>query len=78
MSDAEKKQFFQQFIKSIEIDSTSKDRILKHIDFRFPVSYDEANGQFLLCNENDVETVTLLSRRKDEPRVQVTMTCKSD
>lgn len=25
-----------------------------------------------------VETVTLLSRRKDEPRVQVTMTCKSD
>ncbi len=25
-----------------------------------------------------VETVTLLSRRKDEPRIQVTMTCKSD
>ena len=32
----------------------------------------------MFCLTGDVETVTLLSRRKDELRVQVTMTCKSD
>ena len=63
MSDAEKKQFFQGFIKSIEIqpDSKSKTRVLKHIDFMFPVSYDAEEGQFLLPTQNDVETVCLLT-----------------
>ena len=65
MSDAEKKQFFQGFIKSIEIqpDSKSKTRVLKHIDFMFPVSYDAEEGQFLLPTQNDVETVCLLCAR---------------
>ena len=65
MSDAEKKQFFQGFIKSIEIqpDSKSKTRVLKHIDFMFPVSYDAEEGQFLLPTQNDVETACLLANR---------------
>ena len=65
MSDAEKKQFFQSFIKSIEIqpDSKSKTRVLKHIDFKFPVSYDAEEGQFLLRTQNDIESVVLLERK---------------
>ena len=64
MSDAEKKQFFQSFIKSIEIqpDSKSKTRVLKHIDFKFPVSYDAEEGTILLRTRNDVETVVLMTR----------------
>lgn len=63
MSDAEKKQFFQSFVKSIEIDPNpvSKKRVLKHIEFRFPVSYDAEEGQILLRTENDVETVVCLN-----------------
>ncbi len=38
----------------------------------------EATAFDLFPRTKHVETVTLLSRRKDEPRVQVTMTCKSD
>lgn len=38
----------------------------------------EAEAYDLFPRTKHVETVTLLSRRKDEPRVQVTMTCKSD
>lgn len=62
MSDYDKKAFFQNFIKSIEVypDSKSKDRIVRHIDFRFPVANEE---QFLLLTENDVETVVLMSRK---------------
>ena len=50
--------------ESIEIqpDSKSKTRVLKHIDFMFPVSYDAEEGQFLLPTQNDVETVCLLSK----------------
>ena len=79
MSDAEKKQFFQGFIKSIEIqpDSKSKTRVLKHIDFMFPVSYDAEEGQFLLPTQNDVETVVLLSNRnlreKEHIKVEIDM-----
>ena len=64
MSDAEKKQFFQSFIKSIEIqpDSKSKTRVLKHIDFKFPVSYDVEEGTILLRTRNDVETIVLLQK----------------
>ena len=67
MSDAEKKQFFPSFVKSIEIDPNpaSKKRVLKHIEFQFPVSYDAEEGQILLRTENDVETVVLMSRIKD-------------
>ena len=68
MSDADKKQFFQNFIKSIEIDPDpeKKDRVLKHIDFRFPVSYDAEDNDFLLRTGNDVETVCLLYNQKKD------------
>ena len=64
MSDADKKQFFQSFIKTIEIDadSASEDRLLKHILFKFPVSIDVDEGEKLLPKENDVEVVSLLQR----------------
>ena len=67
MSDSEKKQFFQSIIKSIEIDpeAKSKTRVLKHIEFKFPVGYDAEEGQILLRTQNDVETVVLMSRIKD-------------
>ena len=63
MSDADKKQFFQNIIKSIEIypDVKSRDRVLKHIDFRFPVCYEE-EGQKFLSAGNDVECVVLMSK----------------
>ena len=64
MSDTDKKQFFQSFIKSVEIEENPKaeGRLLKHIDFMFPLNYKMENGQFLLFTENDVETVCLLSK----------------
>ncbi len=63
LSDAEKKQFFRNFIKYIEIGPSpaTKNRVLKHIDFRFPVSCDAEYGQIMLRTENDVETVVLLT-----------------
>ena len=64
MSDYDKKVFFQTFIKSIEVysDATASGRILKHIEFKFPVNYDADEEEFLLCKRNDVETVVLMSR----------------
>ena len=57
--------FFQGFVKSIEIDPNpaSKKRILRHIEFRFPVSYDAEGGQILLRTKNDVECACLLSSK---------------
>ena len=51
-------------IKSIDIDSDakSKTRVLKHIEFKFPVGYDAEEGQFLLRTRNDVETIVLLQK----------------
>ncbi len=68
ISDAEKKQFFQSFVNSIEIDPNpaSKKRVLKHIEFRFPVSYDAEEGQILLRTENDVETAVCLYHQKKD------------
>ena len=78
MSDSEKKQFFQSIIKSIEInpEAKSKTRVLKHIEFKFPVGYDAEEGQILLRTRNDVETVCLLSKlseAKNHISVQVDM-----
>lgn len=65
MSDADKKQFFRIIIKSNKIysDVKSKDRALKHIDFRSPVRYDSEDGLILLRMGNDVETVCLLTHK---------------
>ena len=64
MTDLEKKEFYQDLITSIEIYPERKDngRILKHIGFSFRVDYDAEDGQIRLLNENDGETVVLMSR----------------
>lgn len=65
MSDADKKQFYQTIIKSVEIDEnpSSGDRLVRHIDFMFPISYEADDSQNLLFPLNDVETVALLSHQ---------------
>lgn len=65
MTDAEKKQFFQSFVKKIEIEANpaSGGRLLKHIEFLFPVSIDSDDDQNLLFTEPNVETVVALERR---------------
>ena len=65
MTDLEKKEFFQNFIESIEIypDRKANERILKQIGFRFPVYYNGASGDIIrLRAENADETVVLMSR----------------
>ena len=73
MGDFEKKQFFQNFIKSIEIfpDETPDGKVLRHIDFRFPVSYEAEDDRYSLLTQNDVETVVLLSHKKPDGHINV-------
>ena len=73
MGDFEKKQFFQNFIKSIEIfpDETPDGKVLRHIDFRFPVSYEAEDDRYSLLTQNDVETVVLLSHKKPDSVINV-------
>lgn len=77
MTDAEKKQFFQSFVKKIEIEANpaSGGRLLKHIEFLFPVSIDSDDDQNLLFTEPNVETVVLLnnkfSKAKDFVQIDV-------
>lgn len=67
-SDIEKKAFMNSFIERIEIfpERQENGRILKHIEFRFPVFY---KGQTLTCLDWDsseaVETVMALSKLSD-------------
>ena len=65
MTDAEKKQFMKNFIKSIEIypERTSEGRILKKIEIDFPVSYDTEQKNNFLPNGMGVETVCLLTHK---------------
>lgn len=70
MSDLEKKEFFQKFIRSIEIypDRKVDEDILKWIHFRFPIFYDsEDGGRLCLPTETTVETVCLLGKRDKKP-----------
>jgi site-specific DNA recombinase len=65
MTDLEKKEFFHNFIESIEIypEKTDEGRILKQIDFKFPVYYEDSEcDEIRLPNEKTVESVVLLSR----------------
>ena len=80
MGDFEKKQFFQNFIKSIEIfpDETPDGKVLRHIDFRFPVSYEAEDDRYSLLTQNDVETVVLLSQLKQKPDDYINVTIELD
>lgn len=66
MTDLEKKEFLRNFIDSIELYPERQDngRILKQIDFKFPVYYDGNEGcEMRLLGEKTVETVALLTRK---------------
>ena len=66
MTDLEKKEFFRNFIDEIELYSErqSDGRIVKQINFNFPVYYNGNEGNAIrLPDENTVETVALLTRK---------------
>lgn len=76
MTDLEKKEFMRNFIESIEIlpERTESGRILKHIDLRFPIYYEGSEGdQIRLLNEMNVETVCLLSNRKPDSHIKLSL-----
>ena len=65
MTDLEKKEFFRNFIDEIELYSErqSDGRIVKQINFNFPVYYNGNEGNAIrLPDENTVETVCCLDR----------------
>lgn len=74
MTDLEKKEFFRNFIDEIELYSErqSDGRIVKQINFNFPVYYNGNEGNAIrLPDENTVETVVLLSQRKPDDVIEV-------
>ena len=67
MTDLEKKEFIRNFIDSIELypDRKTDERIIRQINFKFPVYYDGDEGnQIRLLNEKTVESIVLLSKLK--------------
>ena len=74
MTDLEKKEFIRNFIDSIELypDRKTDERIIRQINFKFPVYYDGDEGnQIRLLNEKTVEVVCLLSKLKAEKHIEV-------
>ena len=67
LTDLEKKEFFQDFIESIELypERMEDGRIVKQINFEFPVFYKGVESMAIrLPNEKTVETIALLSKSK--------------
>ena len=75
ISDEEKKSLVSYLIKEIQIyPNGTSDRILKSIEFNFPIYRDGREIRKLLWeNGNTVETVVKLSLKKDTPKIEVTM-----
>ncbi len=66
-TDAEKKEFLNSFVESVNIYKQEQPdgRFLKHIKFRFPVFFDGVETQELCWdNKSTVETAILISRSK--------------
>ena len=66
--------FFRNFIDEIELYSErqSDGRIVKQINFNFPVYYNGNEGNAIrLPDENTVETCVLLSKLKSTPHIEV-------
>ena len=63
MPDIEKKRFMRDFVESIELfpECQENGSLLKHIDFKFPVSYNVEDASIVLPTGNDVETVVRFS-----------------
>ena len=64
MTDLERKEFLYTLIERIDLfpERQENGSILKRIRFKFRVDYDAEAGGRVLLNENDVETVVLLSK----------------
>ena len=74
MTDLEKKEFIRNFIDSIELypDRKTDERIIRQINFKFPVYYDGDEGdQIRLLNEKTVETVVLLSQQMPDDTIEI-------
>ncbi len=86
LTDLEKKEFLRDFIESVEIYPEKMDngRMLKQINFNFPVYYDgevsrEINlPEIWLLNENTVETVVLLSKLKSNKLKHINVELEMD
>ena len=67
MTDLEKKEFIRNFIDEIELYSErqSDGRIVKQINFNFPVYYNGNEGNAIrLPDENTVESLYILRRKE--------------
>ena len=81
LTDLEKKEFLRDFIESVEIYPEKMDngRMLKQINFNFPVYYDgEVGKEIRLLNENTVETVVLLSKLKSNKLKHINVELEMD
>lgn len=81
MTDLEKKEFFRNFIDEIELYSErqSDGRIVKQINFNFPVYYNGNEGNAIrLPDENTVETVCLLGNRNAKPDTRVKLSVDTE
>lgn len=66
MTNLERKEFLNIFIERIDLypERQEDGRILKRIRFKFRIDYDAEDGGKVLLNENDVETVALLVKKR--------------
>ena len=73
MTDLERKEFLYTLIERIDLfpERQENGSILKRIRFKFRVDYDAEAGGKVLLNENDVETVVLLSQQKPDDVIEV-------
>ena len=75
-TDMEKKTFMQNFLEEVNIYETEQEdgRILRSLQFRFPVFFNEQELYELdWDNESTVEKVCKLSLKKDNPKIEGTM-----
>ena len=75
-TDLEKKEFLNSFVEQVDIYEQEQPdgRFLKHIKFRFPVYFGDREIQELCWdNESTVETVCLLSNRKPDTTVKLSV-----
>ena len=75
-ADLEKKEFLNSFVEQVDIyeQEQPNGRFLKHIKFRFPVYFGDRETQELCWdNESTVETVCLLSNRKPDTTVKLSV-----
>jgi len=80
MTDLEKKEFYQNFVEQIIIypDRKTNERIVKQIDFKFPVYYDGDEGKAIrLLNQTTVEVICSMSKqKKPDAHIKIELTAE--